>query len=212
MILALPLKAVGVLLLALVSVIVIEQAIHVLPLSHTPIQAAELRIQSERLILQHRTSHQALRTTVRNTIKYCLNKAADFTHAVESSTLFNKALKNQGLSQHLLGAVQQLEPAIEIYLLRLGALTHFLIPVGLFCAVGAVDGLVRRRVRKYCAGLESARIYHMAKRLVLPCLFWISFSYLVLPISMDPLIVYGLLSVTLPVLIGMVCSRFKKYF
>lgn len=111
------------------------------------------------------------------------------------------------LKEHLLISMSTFE-LFTLRVLSLLSLTPLLAGV---CIVFGVDGLVRRSVRKAGAGLESARIYHVAKRTVKPLLLWGCFFYLVLPVTLDIRWLNTLLLCTVPILLGIVVSRFKKY-
>lgn len=76
---------------------------------------------------------------------------------------------------------------------------------------GLVDGLVRRDLRRFCAGRESGFLYHRARATILPLavLPWV--TYLALPVSVHPLLMLlpaaGMLGVAVSVTLG----SFKKH-
>jgi integrating conjugative element membrane protein (TIGR03747 family) len=76
---------------------------------------------------------------------------------------------------------------------------------------GAIDGLMRRDLRRFGAGLESSFVYHRAKRSIIPLLSIHWLVYLSLPFSINPVFVLipcaGLLGVAVAVTTG----SFKKY-
>jgi integrating conjugative element membrane protein (TIGR03747 family) len=75
------------------------------------------------------------------------------------------------------------------FLTRLLILT-LSIPLFLMAAfIGAVDGLVRRDLRRFGAGRESGFVYHRAKILVVPVgvASWV--VYLALPVSVSPVLI-----------------------
>lgn len=102
-------------------------------------------------------------------------------------------------------------PTAEIFSLRVLSLLASLPIILIGCIVVGLDGWVRREVRKAGAGIESARIYHVAKRSIKPICMWVSLVYLVAPVTLDVRWAYGLLVIVIPVLVGMTISRFKKY-
>ena len=108
-------------------------------------------------------------------------------------------------------AVNSVLPAIEVFALRVLSLISVFPIIVLCCLVIGLDGWVRREVRKAGAGIESARIYHAAKRSIRPICLWACLIYLAAPITLDVRWVYGVLAVVIPVLVGVTISRFKKY-
>lgn len=97
------------------------------------------------------------------------------------------------------------------FLLRLLVLMLTLPLFALAALTGLVDGLVRRDLRRFCAGRESGFLYHRARATLLPLavLPWV--MYLTLPISMHPLWALlpaaGLLGIAVDVTVGV----FKKH-
>lgn len=102
-------------------------------------------------------------------------------------------------------------PAVEVFWLRLLSLVAVMPIIAIGCVVLGVDGWVRREVRKAGAGIESARIYHFAKRSIKPLILWVSLMYLIVPFPVDVRYPYGILAVVIPLLLGIAISRFKKY-
>ena len=102
-------------------------------------------------------------------------------------------------------------PTVEMFSLRLLSLIATLPVVAICCLIAGVDGWVRREVRKAGAGIESARIYHFAKRSIKPMCLWVSLLYLVVPATINVRWAYGILAVVVPLLLGVTISRFKKY-
>lgn len=102
-------------------------------------------------------------------------------------------------------------PTIEIFSLRALSLCATLPIIVICCVVIGLDGWVRREVRKAGAGIESARIYHVAKRSIKPLCLWVSLLYLTIPVAVDVRWAYGVLTVSIPILVGITISRFKKY-
>ncbi|WP_437884520.1 TIGR03747 family integrating conjugative element membrane protein [Pseudomonas sp. LRF_L74] len=76
---------------------------------------------------------------------------------------------------------------------------------------GAMDGLVRRDLRKFGAGRESSFVYHRVKRMILPCVFLPWMIYLSLPFSLNPVWVLIPSTVLLGLLVAITTSTFKKY-
>ena len=107
--------------------------------------------------------------------------------------------------------VHSVLPAVEVFSLRVLSLVATLPIIAIGCLVLGVDGWVRREVRKAGAGIESARIYHFAKRSIKPLILWVSLMYLIVPFPVDVRYPYGILAVVIPILLGIAISRFKKY-
>ncbi|WP_397458621.1 TIGR03747 family integrating conjugative element membrane protein [Pseudomonas asplenii] len=76
---------------------------------------------------------------------------------------------------------------------------------------GAVDGLVRRDLRRFGAGRESGFIYHRAKRLIIP--LWVApwIIYPALPISVNPLLILLPGAIALGLIASIAVGSFKKY-
>lgn len=78
-------------------------------------------------------------------------------------------------------------------------------------AVGMVDGLVRRDLRKFGAGRESAFIYHHAKRLTGPVFILGWLIYLSVPFSVNPNTFLVPCAALFGLLISVTTGSFKKY-
>lgn len=115
------------------------------------------------------------------------------------------------LARHWRDFLTRLLPVLEVFTIRLLNLAAIVPILFIACLVACIDGIVRREVRKAGAGLESARIYHFAKRLIKPWVIWTSISYLAVPLVIEPLWLYAAWIFVLPVLVSIVTSRFKKY-
>ena len=111
----------------------------------------------------------------------------------------------------LYASIDRVLSTVEIFSLRALSLLASLPIIVMGCIVVGFDGWVRREVRKAGAGIESARIYHVAKRSIRPICTWVSLVYFVAPVTLDVRWAYGLLAMVIPVLVGITISRFKKY-
>ncbi|MGO4799719.1 TIGR03747 family integrating conjugative element membrane protein [Pseudomonas sp. W22_MBD1_FP4] len=76
---------------------------------------------------------------------------------------------------------------------------------------GFVDGLIRRDLRKFGAGLESSFVYHRAKRAVLPLLILPWIIYLSIPFSLNPIAIFLPCTVMLGIATAITAATFKKY-
>lgn len=85
-------------------------------------------------------------------------------------------------------------------------------PLFLLAAItGAVDGLMRRDLRKFGAGRESSFVYHRARRTLVPLLLTPWIIYLSLPWSLNPLWVLLPCAGMLGLMVAITASTFKKY-
>ncbi len=76
---------------------------------------------------------------------------------------------------------------------------------------GAVDGLMRRDLRKFSADRESSFVYHRAKRTVGPLMISPWVIYLSLPWSLNPIWVLLPCAVLLGWMVAITAATFKKY-
>ncbi|RRV10053.1 TIGR03747 family integrating conjugative element membrane protein [Pseudomonas sp. v388] len=97
------------------------------------------------------------------------------------------------------------------FLTRLVILT-LSVPLFLMAAfTGAVDGLVRRDLRRFGAGRESGFIYHRAKMLVVPVGVAPWVIYLAMPVSVSPVLILLPCAVVLGGVVSVTVGSFKKY-
>lgn len=76
---------------------------------------------------------------------------------------------------------------------------------------GAVDGLMRRDLRKFGAGRESSFVYHRAKRTLLPLVISPWVIYLSLPWTLNPIWVLVPCAALLGSMVAITAATFKKY-
>jgi integrating conjugative element membrane protein (TIGR03747 family) len=76
---------------------------------------------------------------------------------------------------------------------------------------GAVDGLMRRDLRKFGAGRESSFVYHRAKRTLLPLMISPWVIYLSLPWTLNPIWVLVPCAALLGSMVAITTATFKKY-
>ena len=85
----------------------------------------------------------------------------------------------------MLPALQVAMLATKLYGLRIALWLSAIVPVVLAYAVGMIDGLAERSIRRYSAGRESATIYHRAKYAITSVVgFWL-FVYVCLPMPFE---------------------------
>ena len=85
----------------------------------------------------------------------------------------------------LLPALQVAMLATKLYGLRLALWLSAVLPVALGYAVGMIDGLVERSIRRYLGGRESATLYHRAKYAIAGVVGASLFVYVCVPITFD---------------------------
>lgn len=97
------------------------------------------------------------------------------------------------------------------FVVRLAVLT-VATPLFLLAVItGAVDGLMRRDLRKFSADRESSFVYHRAKRTLLPLMVSPWVIYLSLPTSVNPIWVLLPCAVLLGWMVAITATTFKKY-
>lgn len=138
-----------------------------------------------------------------------LKRMDDQTKAADIARGFNTSLAQTVvyLERYVLAAFY----TTVTFGLRLLVLVMTLPLFALAALTGLVDGLVRRDLRRFCAGRESGFLYHRARATILPLavLPWV--VYLALPVSVHPLWVLlpavGMLGLAIDVTAGV----FKKH-
>lgn len=137
-------------------------------------------------------------------------KIVSFLHLRELNALLAEGVVS-GVKQLVVYGVDSVINVIFIFAVRLAicvsAITGFIL-VGL---VAFVDGLVERDIRKACGGLESAMLYHRAKRLIKPVLI-IGFGfYLTAPFTIHPTVMFLPLMALFALVLFIAAKTFKKF-
>lgn len=97
------------------------------------------------------------------------------------------------------------------FVVRLAVLT-LATPLFLLAVItGAVDGLMRRDLRKFGASRESSFVYHRAKRTLFPLMVSPWVIYLSLPLSLNPIWVLLPCAAVLGWMVAVTAATFKKY-
>lgn len=135
---------------------------------------------------------------------------------------FAQQSRVRSLQGGVLGMASQLYVLIEDYVLAtlyviltfvvrllvlVPAMSLFLLAI----VTGAVDGLVRRDLRKFGAGRESSFVYHRAKQTLIPLLVAPWLIYLALPITVNPAFVLLPCAAMLGLAVAITAATFKKY-
>lgn len=100
---------------------------------------------------------------------------------------------------------------VQVYGLRLAVCVLSLPASVLFAAVGLVDGLVQRDLRKFGAGHESGFMYHQWKKSLKPVAWLAPVIYLACPVSVHPNWVFLPAAGLQGFLIGRLAANFKKF-
>ena len=100
---------------------------------------------------------------------------------------------------------------IQLYGIRVAILV---LATPLFAVAGlwaGIEGLIRRDLRKFGGGHESAYVFHHAKRLVKPALYAPAILYLAWPNSIHPSWIFLPFAALFAVAIITMATTFKKY-
>ncbi|QEY15978.1 DUF4400 domain-containing protein [Cellvibrio sp. KY-GH-1] len=137
------------------------------------------------------------------------DKAVSILHLREVSNWFAGDVNS--VTQVIAYGLDAMINTIFIFAVRsaicISALSGFVL-VGL---VAFIDGLVERDIRKACGGIESAMLYHRAKRIVVPTLFLSFGGYLTAPISIHPTLVFLPVMTVFAVAVFVTAKSFKKF-
>lgn len=99
----------------------------------------------------------------------------------------------------------------QIFAVRLAVLTLAMPAFVLLAAMGLIDGLVRRDIRRWSGGRESSFVYHWAKKALYPSFILPWIIYLAIPGSIHPNWVVLPFAVLFAVSVMVMSSTFKKY-
>ena len=113
----------------------------------------------------------------------------------------------QPIALYLLAAMQ----ITQVFAVRLAVLTLAIPVFGLFALVALVDGLVRRDLRRWGGGRESAFVYHYAKKAAMPMILVCWMLYLGLPFSLHPSWIILPFALAFALAVTTVAGTFKKY-
>lgn len=119
----------------------------------------------------------------------------------------NMALSMVLIEDYGLGAIY----TVLTFLVRLIVLALTVPLFAMAVVTGLVDGLVRRDIRRFGAGLESGFVYHRARSTIKPLAVAPWLIYLSLPISISPLLILLPCAVMLAISVSVTAGSFKKY-
>ncbi len=138
------------------------------------------------------------------------DKIVAFLHLRE----INAWLANGVISWTNQVAIYGIESAINIIFIFAVRLAICVSAVSGFVLVGLVafvDGLVERDIRKACGGIESAMLYHRAKRMIKPTLILGFGFYLTSPFTIHPTVMFLPLMALLAIVLFITAKTFKKF-
>lgn len=97
------------------------------------------------------------------------------------------------------------------FLLRLAILLQALPLFALTITIGLIDGLVRRDLRRFCAGHESGFVYHHARRMIGSILAATGLVWQAVPIFLVPEYMFIPAAAGIGLAVSMTGGSFKKY-
>ena len=197
-------------LIALLIAVIVDLVLSVLDLNRYGIHPSIDRLSAERVAFSETFDRPHLLFDPRPLAVQARAKIEEIGRVLNKSRRVHNEFVDRLLSSIEDAAISPLA-TVEIVLLRLLGLFAIAPLVLVSALVVAIDGWVRREVRKAGAGLESARLYHLAKRSIAPLCLWTAMLYLTVPAIIDVRWAYAILVATVPVLVGATISRFKKY-
>ncbi|MDA3922343.1 MAG: TIGR03747 family integrating conjugative element membrane protein [Salinisphaera sp.] len=146
------------------------------------------------------------------TAQWCLGLAYHYVFGVTGAAAWLSAnAHNDGLAGALATYGQAAVDVSLIVLVRVVILILTLPLFGMAAFVGTVDGLVRRDLRRFGAGRESAFVYHHAKRLTGPVFVAGWLIYLSLPFSIYPDAFLVPCAALFGLMLSVTIGSFKKY-
>ncbi|MBK7592021.1 MAG: DUF4400 domain-containing protein [Betaproteobacteria bacterium] len=111
----------------------------------------------------------------------------------------------------MLPALQVAMLATKLYGLRLALWLSAILPVALGYAVGMIDGLVERSIRRYSGGRESATLYHRAKYAIAGVVGLSLFVYVCVPMTFELQCGSWAMAALIGVLSRLQWKYYKKY-
>lgn len=128
---------------------------------------------------------------------------------------FNNLPKVNGVTEDFLKKVReglQLVSLTTQYLFIKLFIAIAALPLFSLAAIaGLVDGLNQRAIRTACLGRESSYVFHKLNQYLKKALIVFLLLWLLLPISVNPSLVFVPISVLIGSMVAMAASRFKKY-
>lgn len=156
------------------------------------------------------------------TIGWLMNQAYEWLFVKSGFMAFSQSAHVNANGKGILAWASGIYVLIEDYVLASVYVTMtFLVRVSILVLsiplfilaflTGAVDGLMRRDLRRFGAGRESSFVYHRAKRLIVPLLVAPWIIYLSIPITVYPQLVLIPCAISLGIAVAVTAATFKKY-
>jgi len=156
------------------------------------------------------------------TVTWLLNQAYEWIFVKSGFLAFTQQAENYSQMKGTIGFASKVYLWIEDYALAsvyviltfIVRVMVLVLTIPLFAMafiVGGTDGLVRRDLRRFGAGRESAFIYHRAKRLIIPLIAAPWIIYLAVPITVHPVLILIPCALALGIAVLVTTATFKKY-
>lgn len=126
-----------------------------------------------------------------------------------SGVAANSISGNAGLIAHY--GIESLLNTLFIFTVRLSICVSAVTGFALVGLVAFIDGLVERDIRRACGAMESAFVYHRAKRAVVPLIYLSFGGYLTAPVSVHPAVVFLPVMALFGLSIFTAAKQFKKF-
>ncbi|RUQ85140.1 TIGR03747 family integrating conjugative element membrane protein [Legionella septentrionalis] len=130
-------------------------------------------------------------------------------------SVLNNLPKLNGITDEFLkkaGECFQLYSLTTQYLLIKLLIAIAALPLFSLAAIaGLVDGLNQRAIRTACLGRESSYVFHKLNQYLKKALIVFFLLWLLLPISVNPSLVFVPISMLIGSMVAITASRFKKY-
>jgi len=107
--------------------------------------------------------------------------------------------------------LESLLNTLFIFTVRLSICVSAVTGFALVGLVAFIDGLVERDIRRACGAMESAFVYHRAKRAVVPLIYLSFGGYLTAPVSVHPAVVFLPIMALFGLSIFTAAKQFKKF-
>jgi hypothetical protein len=144
-------------------------------------------------------------------VKAIVSMAEHGYHWVFEVTGIGSGLAWLGESLGIYDYVMAVPAITQLFFIRLGILI-FSLPVYLLAAVAGIStGLTMRDIRRWSAGREFGRVYHIAKSLAPKMLLGAWFIYLAVPVAIHPNLIILPFAVLFGVNVGVMAAAYKKY-
>ncbi len=133
-----------------------------------------------------------------------------FLHLRELSAVAAEGIKSS-VGMVVSYGIESFINTVFIFAVRMAICISALAGLVLVAIVALIDGLVERDIRRDCGGIESAIIFHRAKRSIKPLTFLSIGGYLTAPVSVNPTYVFLPMMALIGFAIYTAAKSFKKF-